>query len=99
VLDVVSGGILKFKGVATNIAHGEKVLGGTNPTAVATGLTTPASCTLTLKNTSAPTPTVCALVRHLVGDAQHLRLDARASLNAFSASPGTETVGWTCKGT
>ncbi len=100
VLNIESGGVLKFGGTATNIARGEAALGGSNPTAVTTGLTTISSCTLTIKATAAPTTTTVVSygssggTANLYGWKHHSPTDAD-----LEASTGTDTVGWECLGT
>lgn len=94
---------LYSKGVAAGykIARGETALDGTNPTPVASGLATIVSCSLTIKQTSAPG----------VGTSVLTYDTSTSTLNMYGwkvtgagdttliASTGTETIGWVCVGT
>lgn len=115
VLNIETGGALKFNsvdqtaalatapaGVAAGykIARGETALGGSNPTGVATGLTTVVACTVALKNTSAPTPTLAVTYSTSTATLNIYGWKAGAGNSiVLVASNGTETVGWNCTGT
>src|SRR5579872_932323 len=83
------------------IASGETALGGTNPTTVTTGLSTLASCVLTIKESA--TPGVGTTVVTYTTSAGTLSMYGwkvtNSSTTTLIASTGTETIGWECRGT
>lgn len=85
-------------GVAASykIARGATAFDGSNPTTVATGLTTVVSCTATLQLAAALT-TGTAFVTHAV--ASGANVDFYEWVIAGTASTGTETFEWICVGT
>ncbi len=78
------------------VARGATAFDGTNPTTVATGLTTVVSCTATLQLTAALT-TNTAFVTHAA--ASGANVDFYEWTVAGTASTGTETFEWVCVGT
>jgi hypothetical protein len=108
-LDIKTGGKLTFNGVDfTTIltaqkreAQGETALGGSNPTAIATGLTTITSCTFSIKETIAPgLNTTTVTYGSSAGTANMYAWKPTSVSNpTLIASTGTETVGWQCEGT
>jgi len=116
-LNIANGGKLKIAGVDVTagaggsnvagvaagykIARGETALGGSNPTAVTTGLATITGCSLTMKATAAPG----------VGTSVVTYCSSSGTMNMYGwkvtatgdatliASTGTETIGWVCVGT
>lgn len=117
-LDIVSGGQLQIAGtdrtaaLATapaavasgyKIARGETALDGSNPTDIASGLTSIVACAASIKATAAPgsgdgtrviTYTTSSATLSLYGWAPTSGTDP-----TLVASSGTETVGWVCVGT
>lgn len=85
-------------GVATGyrIARGATAFDASNPTTVATGLTTVVSCTGTLRLATALT-TGTAFVTHAAPSGANV--DWYAWVLAGTASTGTETFDWVCVGT
>lgn len=90
-------------GVAASykIARGENALDGSNPTDIATGLTTVVACSASIKTSTAPNLNT-AVVTYTTSSAT-LNLYAwkptsEASPN-LTASTTTETIGWLCIGT
>lgn len=81
---------------AYKIARGATAFDGSNPTTVATGLTTVVSCTATLQLSAAIT-TGTAFVTHAA--ASGANVDFYAWILAGTASTGTETFEWICVGT
>lgn len=90
-------------GVAASykVARGETALDGSNPTDVATGLTTVVACTAAIKATAAPgvgtsivTYSWSSATLSLYGWKVTATGDA-----TLVASTGTETIGWVCVGT
>ena len=53
-VEIQPGGTLKMNGAALNMKSGEVTLGGTNPTSVATGLTTITGAVAVIKTATAP---------------------------------------------
>ena len=90
-------------GVAASykVARGETALDGSNPTTVATGLTSIVACVASLKGTSAPG--VGTSIVTYDWSAANLSLYGwkvtSSSDTTLIASTGTETVGWVCVGT
>lgn len=78
------------------IARGSTAFDGSNPTTVATGLTSVVSCTATLLRTSAVS-SGSAFVTHAA--ASGANVDFYAWLLTGAASTGTETFEWICVGT
>lgn len=78
------------------LARGTTAFDGSNPTTVATGLTTVVSCTATVLRTTALS-TGTAFVTHAT--ASGANVDFYAWLIAGTASTGTETFEWICVGT
>jgi len=96
-------GVNPIGGVAAGkkIAGGEVALDGSNPTPVATGLTTIAGVSLALKGTAAPGVGTSVLTYDTSGGTLNIYAWKPTS-NAdptLIASAGTETVGWTAYGT
>ncbi len=85
-------------GVATGykIARGATAFDGSNPTTVATGLTSVVSCTGTLR-LAAQLTTGTAFVTHAAPSGANV--DWYAWVIAGTASTGTETFDWVCVGT
>ena len=117
-IDIVSGGALKVAGtdrtaaLATapagvaagyKVARGETALGGSNPTAVATGLATVIGFTATLKGTGAPGVGTSTLTANIAGAAGNVNVYAwKPTSNSdptLVASTGTESFYWTAIGT
>lgn len=96
--DVIVNGSSVTVGVATGykVARGSTALDGSNPTTVATGLTTVVACTGTLlRNTAVSSGT--ALLTHAA--ASGANVDWYGWVIAGSASAGTEVFEWVCVGT
>jgi hypothetical protein len=93
VTNPVTGGISGYK-----ISTGEVALTGTNPVAVATGLTSIASCVLTLKSTTAPTTAVLSYGSSGGTLNVYGWMPTNATTTTLIASTGTGTVGWSCRG-
>ena len=83
-------------GAGYKIARGSTALDGSNPTTVATGLTTVVSCTGTLLRNSAVTSGSAFLTHDTASGAN---VDWYAWILAGTASAGTETFEWICVGT
>lgn len=111
-LDIEAGGALKIAGTdktaqlaaavagATagyKVARGEIALDGSNPTPVATGLTTIVSATATIKRTSAVSSGTAFVTVDFTGADGALNL--YAWVLAGTASTGTESVEWIAFGT
>lgn len=82
-------------------ARGETALDGSNPTDVATGLTTIVACTLTIKATAAPGVGTSVVTYSWSGATLSLygwKVTANNDTTLI-ASTGTETIGWHCDGT
>jgi hypothetical protein len=97
VLDIEAGGALKMGGVTMKFARGETALDASNPTPVATGLTTIVSATATLKKTTALSSGTAFVTVDFTGSDGALNL--YGWVLAGSASTGTETIEWTAVGT
>lgn len=91
-------GVAAALGVAANykIARGSTALDGSNPTTVATGLSTVVSCTGTLLRNSALTSGTAFLTHDTASGAN---VDWYGWVIAGTASSGTETFEWVCVGT
>lgn len=96
-LDIEAGGIFSQGGVALKIARGEVALDGSNPTPIATGLTTIVSAQATLKRTTALSSGTAFVTVDFTGTDGALNL--YAWVLAGSASSGTESVEWVAVGT
>lgn len=96
----IAGGITTHKlpaGVAAGyvVARGATALDGTNPTTVATGLTTVVAFTCTVRSTDVSSGT--AFLTHAI--ASGANVDVYAWQKDGSASTGTETFEWVAVGT
>ena len=92
----VVGGDVVGAASGYKLARGSTALDGTNPTTVATGLSTVVSCAGTLlRNTAITTGT--AFVTH--DAASGANVDWYGWVFAGTASTGTETFEWVCVGT
>lgn len=115
-LDIATGGVLKIDGVdqtaalATapaavaagyKIARGETALDGSNPTAVATGLTTVIAFTATIKGTAAPGVGTSVLTANISGATVNVYAwkVTGAGDTTLIASTGTESFYWIAVGT
>ena len=115
-LDIESGGALKIAGtdvttaLATapaavasgyKIARGETALDGSNPTAVATGLTTVVAFVATLKGTAAPGVGTSILTANISGATANVYAwkVTGAGDTTLIASTGTESFYWVAVGT
>jgi hypothetical protein len=116
VLNIASGGKIEVNGadvtasvsgvavagVASGyvVARGETALGGSNPTAVTTGLTNIAACSLTIKLGSAPGVGTSVVTYGTSGGTLNMYgwKVTNSSTTTLIASTGTETVGWVCLG-
>lgn len=115
-LNVQTGGKLTFNGVdqtsalATapaavaagyKVAQGETALGGSNPTAVTTGLSTITACELTIKLATAPGVGTSIVTYGSSSGTLNMYgwKVTNSSTTTLIASTGTETVGWICFGT
>ena len=115
-LDIESGGYLKIAGtdvttaLATapaavaagyKIARGETALDGSNPTTVATGLTTVIAFTATLKGTAAPGVGTSCLTANISGTDVNVYAwkVTGAGDTTLIASTGTESFYWIAVGT
>lgn len=80
---------------------GEVALDGSNPTPVATGLTTITSVALTLKSTSAPGDSTAVLSYGVSGGTLNIYgwMNTSGTDPTLVASTGTETVGYIVAGT
>ena len=92
--NIVSGVAASYK-----IARGETALDGTNPTPVATGLTTIVSCNLTVKIATAPAVTALTYDTSSGTLNMYAWEPTAADNTALTASSATSTVGWICVGT
>jgi hypothetical protein len=117
VLNILTGGKLELNGVdvtgATStgavagvasgykLARGETALGGSNPTAVTTGLTSILACAATIKLASAPGVGTSLVTYGSSGGTMNVYgwKVTSSSVTTLVASTGTETVGWVCVGT
>jgi hypothetical protein len=100
IADHASGNVsLPVAGVAAGykVARGEIALDGSNPTPVATGLTTIVSAQATIKRTSAVTSGTAFVTVDFTGSDGTLNL--YAWVLAGTASSGTETIEWVAVGT
>ena len=115
-IDIVSGGALKVAGtdrtaalasapaaVASGymIARGETALDGSNPTPVATGLTSVVAFTATLKGSAAPgvgTSVLTAVISGATVNVYAWKPTSNADPTLI-ASTGTESFYWTATGT
>jgi hypothetical protein len=94
-------GGLSSAGIAIpKIVAGEVALDGTNPTAVATGLTTITSVSLTLKTASAPGVSTECVTYDVSGGTLNIYGWKATSLSnpTLIASTGTDTVGYLVTG-
>ena len=101
VLDIKSGGNLRFKAVDSCIARGEVALDGSNPTAATTGLTTISSASVSLKGSSAPGVGTSVLTYDISSGTLNIyawKVTATGDATLI-ASTGTETVSWVAIGT
>jgi hypothetical protein len=115
-LDIESGGVLAIAGtdrtsaLATSpaavaagykIARGETALDGSNPTAVATGLTTVVAFVATLKGTAAPGVGTSILTADISGATANVYAwkVTGAGDTTLIASTGTESFYWVAVGT
>lgn len=94
---------LYAKGIAAGykVARGETALDGSNPTAVATGLASIVSCTVTIKTTAAPGVSTSVVTYDTsVGTMNMYGWKPTANNDTtLVASTGTDTIGWVCVGT
>lgn len=83
------------------IARGESALGGSNPTAVTSGLSTIVACSVSLKLTTAPGVGTSLVTYGSSSGTLNLYgwKVTNSSTTTMIASTGTETVGWVCVGT
>lgn len=98
--NVVSGGVVQFGGVATNIKQGVIALDGSNPTSVQTGFTTISSCTANINTSTAPglnTSTITVNFSTGQLDLYAWKPTGGASPN-LTASTATENVAYVCFG-
>ena len=90
-------------GVASGykIARGETALDGSNPTPVATGLTTVVAFVATLKGTAAPGVSTSVLTYDISGATVNVYAwkPTSTSVPTLVASTGTESFGWIAIGT
>jgi hypothetical protein len=115
-LDVVSGGALKVAGTDVTatlaaalsgtaagfkVARGETALDGSNPTPVATGLTTIVAAVVALKGSSAPGDNTSVITYDTSGGTLNLYAwkNTGGTDPTLVASTGTEAVGWIAIGT
>jgi hypothetical protein len=97
-LDIL--GTLNINGVPAKTARGESALGGSNPTAITTGLVGIVACSVSLKVTTAPGVGTSLVTYGTSGGTLNL-YGWKVTSNAnptLVASTGTETVGWICAG-
>lgn len=83
------------------MATGETALDGSNPTPVTTGLTTIASCTVSLKINTAPGGNTSLVTYDTTAGTLNMYgwKPVGVSSTALIASTGTDTIGWSCRGT
>jgi hypothetical protein len=83
------------------IARGETALDGSNPTPVATGLTTVVAFVATLKGTAAPGVSTSVLTYDISGATVNVYAwkPTSTSVPTLVASTGTESFGWIAVGT
>jgi hypothetical protein len=83
------------------IARGETALDGSNPTPVATGLTTVVAFVATLKGTAAPGVSTSVLTYDISGATVNVYAwkPTSTSVPTLVASTGTESFGWLAVGT
>lgn len=115
-LDIKSGGALKIGGTdktailsaavsstatGVKIAGGEVALDGSNPTTVATGLTTITGAVITLKKATAPGVTVSSFSYDASGGTLSIYAwkPTSAADPTLIASTATDTVAWQATGT
>lgn len=96
-INIEAGGSFKMAGVSMKMARGETALDASNPTPVATGLTTIVSATATLKRTTAVSSGTAFVTVDFTGSDGTLNL--YGWVLAGSASTGTESVEWVAFGT
>lgn len=96
-INIEAGGSFKMAGVSMKMARGEIALDASNPTPVATGLTTIVSATATLKRTTALSSGTAFVTVDFTGSDGTLNL--YAWVVAGTASTGTESVEWVAFGT
>lgn len=83
------------------VARGETALDGSNPTPVATGLTTVVAFVATLKGTAAPGVSTSVLTYAISGATVNVYAwkPTSTSVPTLVASTGTESFGWLAVGT
>ncbi len=81
---------------AYKIARGVTALDGSNPTPIATGLTTIISCTMSVVRTTALTSGTAEVTPGAISSGS---IDAYGWVLAGTASSGTENIMWVCVGT
>lgn len=96
-IDIEAGGTFTMAGVSMKMARGEAALDASNPTPVATGLTTIVSAQATLKRTTALSAGTAFVTVDFTGTDGTLNL--YGWVLAGSASAGTESVEWVAVGT
>jgi len=104
VFDIEAGGALKFAGVTFKFARGgAAALDGSNPTPIATGLSTIVSASVTLRGTAAPGDNTSVLTTDYTGSDGTLNVYAWKNTGGTDptlvASTGTETFDWIAIGT
>lgn len=113
-IDIVTGGTIKVNGVDKTlavagsgvagvaagylVARGETALDGSNPTPVATGLTTVIAFMATLKGTAAPADSTSVLSANIAGAAGNVDVygwkNTAGTDPTLVASTGTESFYW-----
>lgn len=115
-IEVLAGGVLKISGVdrttalqtapagvaaGYKIARGTVALDGTNPTPVATGLTSVVACTASISSTAAPGLSTSTITVGISGTTLNLYgwKPTGAGDTTLIASTGTDSIHWHCVGT
>lgn len=95
-LGLVASATLPASGAGYRLARGESALGGTNPTAIATGLTTVVAIVCTLSGSAAPGVGTSTLTYALSGGSVDVYAwkPTSSSNPTLTASTGTETFSW-----
>lgn len=88
-------------GAAFTMVRGETALDGSNPTPVATGLSSIAACTVSIKSTATPGVSTSVVTYGTSSGTLNLYgwTVTNSSTTTMIASTGTDTIGWICFGT
>lgn len=100
-LEILTGGSVKWGSTTFRPARGETALDGSNPTPVATGLTSIVACAVSIKTTAAPGVSTTLITYDTSTATLNLYgwKPTNSSTTTMIASTSTDTVGWVCFGT